>query len=163
MKIRISAAAPLMLLIACNPAQDAAPEPEPSANDANANRAPDGAADTQQAVATLSGEWRVAGIDGGELDEPYGIALSADEQEIWWEPRCAFTIHTYRIDGQTIAVTESAPVADTAAAPTDCSTDIPPRLHDVARALLAAKTVERTPQNGVLLSGGGHSLLLFSQ
>jgi hypothetical protein len=31
------------------------------------------------------------------------------------------------------------------------------------RALDAAQTVERTPQNGILIAGGGHSLLLFSQ
>lgn len=44
-----------------------------------------------------------------------------------------------------------------------CTIATPPRLPDVNRALINATQIERTPENGILLSGGGHSLLLFSQ
>lgn len=48
-------------------------------------------------IETLKGEWRVAGIDGQGFDEPYGIALSATDSEIRWEPRCANQSIPYRI------------------------------------------------------------------
>ena len=38
---------------------------------------------------------RVAGIDGRSFDEPYGLALSGSETELWWEPRCAGQARSY--------------------------------------------------------------------
>ena len=34
-------------------------------------------------LANLTGEWRVGGIDGGEFNEAYGLALSGNERELW--------------------------------------------------------------------------------
>ena len=53
---------------------------------------------------SLAGEWRVAGIDGRAFDEPYGIALSADAEQIWWAPRCAGVQVAYQISGASFAV-----------------------------------------------------------
>lgn len=122
-------------------------------------------------VTSLAGHWRVAAIDGEGLEEPYGLALAADDAEIWWEPRCAYVIHPYKIDGGIIAVTERGPApastpgpdGEPVPAPMICTIATPPRLPDVNRALINATQIERTPENGILLSGGGHSLLLFSQ
>ena len=117
-------------------------------------------------VDTLAGEWRVAGIDGEDFNEPYGLALSGSGDELWWEPRCAGVARTYRIDG--FGIRFAAP-ADTRSAssgaplPPPCVPGQPARLVDVMRALDAAATVGRTPSNGVEISGGGHSVLLFSQ
>ena len=44
-----------------------------------------------------------------------------------------------------------------------CKIAPPPRLAEVMDAIRAAGRIERTPQNGVRLSGEGHSLTLFSQ
>jgi hypothetical protein len=116
------------------------------------------------AVASLAGEWRVAGIDGVGFNEPYGLALSGDGERLWWQPICARQGRRYRIAGGAIAVSplDPPPRAGEPPAPV-CRIAIPPRLAEVMRALDAARTVERTPQNGILLAGGGHSLLLFSQ
>ncbi len=127
--------------------------------------------DADGAVATLAGEWRVAGIDGAALNEAYGIALSANGAEIWWEPRCAGIARRYRIEGSRLFIADVEPPSPVAAAresdplppPVVCAIGLPARLSDVARALDAARRVERTPENGTLLSGNGHSLLLFSQ
>ncbi len=139
-----------------------APAPDPSP-EAAASHAP---TSSLSPVATLEGEWRVAGIDGAPFDEAYGLALSADADEIWWEPRCANMAFRYRIEDTRIVTGEVEPPAPLELgqppSPT-CTADPPSRLGDVARALAAADTVGRTPANGVLLSGGGHSLLLFSQ
>jgi hypothetical protein len=114
----------------------------------------------------LAGEWRVAGIDGQPLDEPYGLALSGSETELWWAPRCAGAARRYRIAGFRISF---EPAAEAGGAkpgvqpPLVCAIGQPGRLAEVMRALDSAETVVRTPANGIELSGGGHSLLLFSQ
>ncbi len=116
-----------------------------------------------QAV-SLVGQWRVAGIDDRAFDEPYGLALSADAEKLWWEPSCAGMGRRYQIVGQSISFTPfRPPVPAGSPTPPVCAIGLPPRLDEVFRAIDAASTVARTPENGILLSGGGHSLTLFSQ
>ncbi|GGC37431.1 hypothetical protein GCM10011371_26140 [Novosphingobium marinum] len=143
-----------LALAACAPAaEDGAAPPE------NAQSGP-------EAPTTLAGGWRVAGIDGEELDGPEGIGLLGDEDTIWWSPRCAGQERAYRISGGTIE-TGAGPAAEAQPSgvppPAVCTIGLPAGLEDVMRALDAAERIERTPENGVRISGGGHSLLLFSQ
>jgi hypothetical protein len=117
-------------------------------------------------VASLAGEWRVAGIDGAEFNEPYGLALSGNGDELWWEPRCARMARSYRIEGLAVSFGPPAgtpPASSDAPPPPVCAIGLPPRLADVMRALDAATAIGRTASNGVEISGGGHSVLLFSQ
>ncbi|WP_118858136.1 hypothetical protein [Sphingomonas mesophila] len=105
-------------------------------------------------------------IDGKDFDEPYGLALSADAREIWWAPRCAGMIRSYTIDGAALRIGPALgtrPRRPGEPTPPVCAIGLPPRLADVARAIDSATTIRRTPANGVELSGGGRSLLLFSQ
>ena len=121
------------------------------------------------APTTLAGEWRVAGIDGEDFDEAYGIALMADEHEIWWAPRCAGAHVAYRISGMRFEVVpppipQPPPPGSRPPAPQPvCKIAPPPRLGEVMDAIRASNRIERTAQNGVRLSGDGHSLTLFSQ
>ena len=134
---------------------------EPLANAAS----PEGAAVSQQ-VSTLEGEWRVAGIDGQPLDQPVGLALSASAQEIWWNPRCAGYVRSYRIEGGKFSTGPHlgfVPRKPGEPTPPVCTIAPPPRIGDVFRALTEATMITRTPQNGIEISGGGHSVLLFSQ
>ncbi len=136
------------------------------ANDGVENPAPPPPSLAISPIETLAGEWRVAGIDGEPFDQPYGLALSADGEEIWWEPRCANFAFSYRIEGIRIttgADRPSNPVEPGAPPPPVCTVGIPPRLNEVARALDLADTVGRLPSNGVWIAGGGHSITLFSQ
>jgi hypothetical protein len=48
-------------------------------------------------------------------------------------------------------------------APPVCAIGLPRRLDEVTRAIDAATTIGRTVNNGIEISGDGHSLLLFSQ
>ena len=115
-------------------------------------------------VSSLAGEWRVAGIDGLALDEPIGFSLTGDDQQLWWEPRCAGMARTYRIDGQTISFGSTLPPAPAGSPPQPvCAIGLPPRLSEVFRALDGAGSITRTPNNGVEISGPSHSLTLFSQ
>lgn len=146
-----------LLLSACSGAEPDPPaEPSPAAPQGSPSASPSVAL---VPIATLEGEWRVAGIDGAEFDEPYGLALSGSESEIWWEPRCAGSVRRYTLDGLSFT---AIPPPNAAAEPA-CDVAFPPRQADVTRALDTADTIGRTASNGIEISGGGHSLLLFSQ
>ena len=125
-----------------------------------------------QPQVSLAGEWRVAGIDGREFNESYGLALSADESELWWEPRCAGVAVEYRIEGTRFSARRPAvappPAAGSAEppaapAPAVCAIGLPERLEEVMAAIRAADRIERTQANGVLISGNGRSVTLFGQ
>ena len=146
-------------LAACQPAQT------PNAGSPEINITEPGAP-APPLVTTLAGEWRVAGIDGAAFDEPVGIALSADAEEIWWAPRCAGVAYTYRIQGAAFSTGPYkgyVPRKPGEPTPPVCAIGLPKRLDEVVRALTSATTIRRTANNGVELSGDGHSLLLFSQ
>lgn len=120
------------------------------------------------APASLAGEWRIAGIDGKEFNEPYGLGLSGDASEIWWDPRCAGLGRGYKIDGNAVRFGWAAsrgpePKPGQQNLVQVCTIGPPERLADVMRALDSATTIVRTPSNGIEISGGGHSVLLFSQ
>tara|TARA_B100000678_G_scaffold272266_1_gene261586 strand:+ start:395 stop:853 length:459 start_codon:yes stop_codon:yes gene_type:complete len=144
----------LAALCACTPQEDA-PAPSETAP-AVTDTAPD--QPRAQPSISLAGEWRLAGLDGGEFNESYGIALSADEGEIWWNPRCAGAVVRYRIVGDRFVVVEDPPPP-----PVACAIAVPQRLPEVMNAIRAADRIERTPANGIRLSGGGRSVTLFGQ
>lgn len=136
----------------------------------HAATAPPVAVPAPSKVITLGGAWRLAGIDGASFDETYGLALYADGTNLWWEPRCAGQEVRYRINGTRFSAepvpATSAPQtskAETAPKRPICTIGLPPRLEEVLGILLTADRIARTPENGVLISGRGRSLLLFSQ
>nr|WP_166180170.1 hypothetical protein [Altererythrobacter segetis] len=147
-------------LASCRPTDSAPPLPADT-GEATAASSPRPVAPQ---VTSLAGDWRVAGIDGADFNEPYGLALKGDSERLWWEPICALQARRYRIAGGTIVFSPPSPPPRPGEPPPPvCLIAAPARLADVMRALDTAQTVERTPQNGILIAGGGHSLLLFSQ
>ena len=153
-----------LLLAGCS--QQSAPPPVPAPTPPAADPAPVAPIVEPAQVATLAGEWRIAGIDGKSLDEPVGIALRGSDQELWWEPRCAGMVRSYRINGTRFS---TGPRLDMPArkpgdpTPPVCAIGLPRGLDAAMRAIDGADTIRRTPSNGIELSGGGHSLILFSQ
>ena len=149
--------------------QSTPPATSPAAQPASA--APDSArpsdpapAQTAASVTSLSGAWRIAGIDGAPLDEPVGLALTGDERQLWWEPRCAGAARAYRIDGARISFASTeGPRPAGAPTPPVCAIGLPPRLSEVMRALDEATSITRTESNGVLIAGPRRSVTLYSQ
>lgn len=117
--------------------------------------------------ATLAGEWRVAGIDGVSFDEPVGLALSANGREVWWNPRCAGLVRRYTIDGRNFRAgpqpSSIPPPPPGTPPPPVCAIGLPPHLVEAVRAIDSATQIRRTPSNGIELTGGGHSLLMYAQ
>ena len=158
-------AAALLPLAGCTPPGGDNPTPEPTttaASPSSVGHEPAGqteGTDLSDALNSLKGEWRVASIDGAEFDEPYGLALSADDSRIWFEPACAAQGRNYTISGLRFA----AIAPDSSSDQVVCDIAVPDGLAEVWRAIDAAERVERTPGHGVMISGGGRSLLLFAQ
>ncbi|EDL49161.1 hypothetical protein [Erythrobacter sp. SD-21] len=138
----------LPLIAACRPASQGSGD-EPVAQARPSAPAP---------AVQLAGAWRVAGIDDEPFDRSYAIALVADETNIWWQPECALQYREYSISGSRFA----APTRPNANIEV-CDIGYPEELDQIWSALEAADTIERTPENGVLIHGNGRSLLLFSQ
>ncbi|MGB3167580.1 MAG: hypothetical protein WBA68_12480 [Alteraurantiacibacter sp.] len=107
----------------------------------------------------LEGEWRIAGLNGAALDLPVGLALSIGVDTVRYDSGCGGHAWTYRLDGSAIVTSRTrSPDNDCLARST-----FPREVYQVAAAIDAARTVERTPANGVRLSGDGSSVTLFSQ
>ena len=121
-------------------------------------------ASTARPVTSLAGEWRVAAIDGHPIDAPIDIKVRADLHEIWWEPRCAGYAQSYHIRGAQFSTRRSAAFKRK---PGDrpgiiCTIAPPLEIAHAFTALASATRIDRTPDAGVQLSGGGHSLMLVS-
>lgn len=145
-------AAIMWLTTACNPEREpTGGAPSPAA--ASSVQAPVAA----PPAVDLAGEWRVAGIDGKPFDRPYGLALSATANEILWEPGCAAQRRGFTISGDNFRMDSPIPPGEV------CDIAIPDELLQVWDVLSAASKIRRTPENGVLIEGGGRSVLLFSQ
>jgi hypothetical protein len=114
---------------------------------------------------SLVGEYRVAGIDGQPLDADVGIALSIDRTTLSFDPRCAGFVWNYSYLRGRLDLKRAAPLnppVDGVPAPV-CAVAIPPDQRALGKALDSVERAGRSPENGVLLSGGGHSVTLFSQ
>ncbi len=133
--------------------------------------APD-AAPEQPEQFSLKGEWRVAGIDGKQVDLPTALTLSGGEQILDWDPECAQLAHRYTITDEDVFsaprirqfVTESArDNSKTPLHPPPCAIGLPEGLVDAMTAVESATKIERTEANGIRLSGYDRSITLFKQ
>lgn len=166
------APAVLLALAACSPSSDMGADKE--ANDSAASpvgngqsapeQLPDGVAIT--AVGDLVGEYRVAGVDDAELPNGEAIALSIDGPMLSFEPTCAGFVWGIRFDGE-VLTTQRYGMANAPAPgeppPPVCAVAISAGQSALAQALDAATRAERTPSNAIRLSGGGHSVTLYTQ
>ena len=105
----------------------------------------------------LTGRWRVVSVDGEEISKAQVIALTADHEQIWWEPECALQYRAYSSSGSGF---DSAPVNLSGHAV--CDIAVPEELPRIWSALDAADTIARTSSDGVLVSGGGRSVRLLA-
>ena len=158
MRAPILLIAATMALAACQPTSDAGsadtatPTSDAPTSDATAPAAPAAAISSS---AELAGEYRLAGINDADFNEPIGVAVSIPEDQIDFTGNCVFTHWTYRFEGERI-VTQMAEGAT-------CRRALAPWETAARDALSGAESVSRTPSNGILIDGPGGSLTLFSQ
>lgn len=167
---RVTALAACALLAACGgtedqPSTDAAPAATGDAAPAATGEAaaapsavpvptdsPEGPADPAM---ELTGEYRIAGVDGGDINLPHGITASIGEDRIDVTSQCVEMAWSYHLEGATLETTQIPVVT--------CDRGRYPEEEAVAAAFTAAREVGRTASNGLRFSGGGRSVTLFTQ
>lgn len=162
--ILIGAAA---LLSACQPAEGPVASTDSAVAQPPAQKHMGDAPDP--ALASLAGEYRVAGIDGTEVGGGIGIALTVTDKLIWFDPRCAGFNWTYTFADGKLATDRpqkprpaGGPYVAGPMVPV-CKIGVHPEQQRLANALDAVTEARRTPSNGIELTGGGHSVTLYSQ
>lgn len=112
----------------------------------------------------LIGEYRVASINGRPLNGEIGIALSIDGAMASFEPTCAGFVWDIGFTGDRLRTVRHNPGQGTDGLPPPvCAIAITASQAELALSLDAVSRAERTPSNGILLSGEASSVLLFSQ
>lgn len=107
-------------------------------------------------VENLIGEYRIAGVDERDIDLPHGITARISDVAIIVEADCLVLSWSYFFEGTSL-VTEQLFARDS------CGRKLLPEEQAIVTAFNSANDVGRTPANGIEFSGGGHSVLLFSQ
>ena len=158
MRVTLILACAAMALTGCqtntDPVDDTPPAPDQQA---------------MPAPVSLAGEYRVAGIDGSEVGGGIGLALSVTDTLIWFDPRCAGFNWTYTYSGGRLMTDRPQkprpPGGPLVAGPgaATCRIAVHPEQQRLATALDAVTNAVRTPSNGIELTGGGHSVTLYSQ
>lgn len=105
--------------------------------------------------AALVGEYRVAGVDGQDINLPHGITASISVDEIEVQSQCIRFKWTYAITNGVLAASRAPAVS--------CQRGLLAEEEAIARAFDQAVQAQRTPANGIEFSGAGHSVTLFSQ
>lgn len=162
MRAAIYAVVPLaaaLMPFACSPGADDSPvdPPVPQAappTNASLTAPPDPDAASEPAIA-LPGEYRVAGVNGVEIDQPYAITAVITADRIHLTADCLNFAWSYTARGKRIA-TDRVGVES-------CARGLTAAEQALVDALDSATTVLRTPSNAIELRGGGRSVTLFSQ
>ncbi|MDZ4306801.1 hypothetical protein [Allopontixanthobacter sp.] len=105
--------------------------------------------------AALLGEYRVAGVDGKDINLPHGISASISAEEIAVLSQCVRFKWAYTLAGGGFAASRVPTVS--------CQRGLFPEEEAISRAFDRAVQVRGTPANGIEFSGEGHSVTLFSQ
>jgi hypothetical protein len=158
---RLASLAVALALAGCQPSAETPPTSSGADTPGARPAAPlpaaagEGEAGAIVSAGALVGEYRIAGVDGRDIDLPHGISASIDPTTIRVSADCLSFAWRYRFEGARL-VTESTPVRS-------CRRGLMPEEEAIRAAFDAAQAVRRLPSNGIELTGGGRSVLLFSQ
>ena len=160
--MRILVAATFVLLLGCTQsAEKPTAEPVASPSPAVARSLPSPAAtatDAPVAVApafAIPGEYRIAGVNGQDINQPYAITASISGDRIHVTADCINLGWSYTMQGAAIGTKRVAVEG--------CGRGLTRAEEAVVAAFDAAKTVARTPSNAIEFRAPGHTVTLFSQ
>ena len=168
-----------LALAACGPAPDNRPEPDgtaaaPTSSETSvaapapadpSTTLPEGSQPIT-ALEDLIGDYRVAGIDGTEVQGNIGIALSVDGSMLSYEPTCAGFVWNIAAEGGRFTFARApgyGPTRQPDGSVMVCAVGVSPEQRRLGEAIDAVSTAWRTPSNGILLTGDRRVVLLFSQ
>lgn len=112
---------------------------------------------------TIRGDWRLAGIDGEPFEADYGVAIHIGQDRIEFD-NCQQIAWNYTHKAEKVTTRRTPAITiDIKPKPLPCAAPLEPEIASMVAAIDAASEVRRTPENGIQLSGGSHSVTLFSQ
>jgi hypothetical protein len=109
------------------------------------------------AASELAGEYRIAGVDGQDIDLPNGITASIGQGRITVSSGCIRRGWSYTYEHGRLATRPAKTAAPR------CVPGLRPEEAAVFAAFDAAQRASRTPANGIAISAGEHEVTLFSQ
>jgi hypothetical protein len=155
-----------LLLVGCSEADQAAPPApieEPRSPPAAAAETPTAAPSETPAasiaitdVEELAGEYRIAGVDGREIDLPHGITGRIDDTGIIVTSGCVKFSWVWFFEGTSLVTEQLFPRES-------CGRELLPEEQAIVAAFNGATHVGRTPANGVEFAGENGAVLLFGQ
>lgn len=116
-------------------------------------------------VGSLRGDWRLAGVGGEPLSGSKGVAIHIGPDRIEFD-NCQQIAWRYTLNGARITTDRTPAVTiDINPKPQPCAAKLPSQIDAMVAAIDMAERVERTEQNGVLITGPARNLsvLLFRQ
>lgn len=101
------------------------------------------------------GEYRLAGADGADVNVPHGISVSVTADTIAIASQCVTPRWTYRYEQGRL---RTEPIIEAI-----CDRGRYPAEEALSAVFDDPQAILRTPSNGFEVSGGGHSVTLYSQ
>lgn len=165
--IRLALPATIALaLVACSEPPSQSDE-DRAAAESHVQPAPGAAALPVARLPDLAGEWRVSGIDGGEVAGDMGIGVTINGNTLSYEPLCLGFVWTLlqSADGRLTLMRDPqfGPQRQADGAVMSCAVAVTPAFYQVGEALDRVDMATFLASGGVELAGGGHSVILFRQ
>jgi hypothetical protein len=107
-------------------------------------------------TAELVGEYRIAGVDGRDIDLPHGITARIDDTGIIVESGCVMMSWVWFFEDGRLVTEQLFPRES-------CGRKLLPEEEAIAAAFNGATHVGRTPANGIEFAGENGAVLLFGQ
>lgn len=108
-------------------------------------------------AAAIVGEWRVAAIDGRDIDQPHAITASIGPDRMRFVSQCITLQWRYTLRNGVFATDRIANEVP------NCARLLSPAEARLKRAIDASTRAARLPSNALLLSGPDGSVTLFTQ
>jgi hypothetical protein len=108
-------------------------------------------------IGSIEGEWRVAGVAGQPLSQPFGISASIQRGEVRFVSQCISRQYELSIDGGLV----TARLIDNETP--DCARALTIDERGLEQAMGQVKTIYRLPSNALIFDGPAGAVTLFTQ
>ena len=108
-------------------------------------------------IGSIEGEWRVAGVAGQPLSQPFGISASIQGGEVRFVSQCISRQYELSIDGGLVTARLIANETP------DCARALTIDERGLEQAMGQVKTAYRLPSNALVFDGPAGAVTLFTQ
>ena len=108
-------------------------------------------------LASIAGEWRVAGVGGQPLSQAFGISASIRDGRVRFVSQCIARQYDLRIDGGLVIARLARNDVP------DCARPLTMDERGLEQAMSQAKAVYRLPNNALVFDGPAGAVTLFTQ